>query len=258
MAQLEPGPEFRRIKGHGPPQHQGSPVTVAGRVLELAGEQNQARRGLGIEGLLVIGEATELREGAGVAGADPGAEGVAPRVGVGRPRSVHQPPPIGVGPPLVQVLGEVAAGRLEVAQQGAVGFELAGLFGGGALTVELDQHRSHPSPECGLSFVLVGQEVGAVGQQERTEPAPTRISCRNDPAFEQASEVALSQVEGLLRSVSLAADVGVKWIPIRCAKVSQGLVRPSRSPVASRNDPAPPGRRETPKAGRFIRADHQS
>ncbi len=83
-AQPELCPEFAGITEDSPPQDTRGPLAIDGDGLELPGEQEQAGRGLGVEAVFIVGQAPQFRDRTGVPAAEPGAEGFAPRVRIGR------------------------------------------------------------------------------------------------------------------------------------------------------------------------------
>ena len=186
----------------GPPQHPRGPLAVADAVLELKGQQDQARHGLVVEGLLIVGQPPELRDRPGVLGTDPGAEGVSPRVAVSRPCGCHQPPPVGLGTlgidpsvrPVVEVAGELhglGPRRQPLARLGRLGrvdvqpclTERGGVLGVGLLQIAMLGAVAADRFEIGQQGVVGLQAtslVGGVGPlavelgQQVGHPAPER------------------------------------------------------------------------------------
>ena len=98
-------------------------------------------------------------------------------------------------------------------------------------------------------LAAVEQEAGAVGQQEGPEPALARVGRRDGAPLEQPGEVVLRQVQGLIRTVSLAADEGVERIPVAGAQLGQCRTRLGRGPIAGREHTTPARRRELGRRG---------
>ena len=120
--------------------------------------------------------------------------------------------------PLEEPLRRLPVGRFEA----VVALGVAGV----------DRQHRPPAPAAGgdVALALVGEEVRAVGQQERPEAAAGRVGRRDGAFFQKACEVGLGQVEGTLRVVPLAADEGVQRVPVRGAELGQRLCAPGASP----------------------------
>src|SRR5262249_24991380 len=85
----------------------------------------------------------------------------------------------------------------------------------------IDRQRRDPATSLGgpVVRVAVGEKAGAVGPQERPEPALARVGGRDVAALQQPGEVALRQVQGLFGAMPLAPDEGVERIPVGGAEL---------------------------------------
>ena len=106
-----------------------------------------------------------------------------------------------------------------------------------------------PAPRGAVVLAAVGEEAGAVGQQERPEPALARGRPPRRCPAPTAGRTSPVSGQGLIGTAPLAADEGVERIPVDGAQIGQCRVRLGRGPIPGRDHPAPARRWESGRRG---------
>jgi hypothetical protein len=125
----------------------------------------------------------------------------------------------------------------------AVGREIVGrvdlVAGVGALPVERKHGRTASAFLPAGLVPFVGEEVFQGGKEKGAEAAFFGAEAIEIIALQKFGEETLSEVFGVLASISATADVSVKWIPVIAAKFGEGFFRLRRGAAACGDDGRP-------------------